>query len=408
MMSYAEIVAMIMRKEPLQAVLDAMAELLQAAVIFVNGEIDILAASGSIPPRDPDWVQALRDGHCSDEMFNRIYSSHQVNLKTRPRSSGLNGEFSYSPDNVTLKYCLELPYRAPFCKISVLALPLENRFERNKQDLLLSFASLVKNTYLRAEELPLAYSCRGARSILLELLNHREYSDSLESVAREAGAHTPASFEHIQVLVFFPEFREIVDVLLYAIADNISAALGNDYATVYNNSVVTIFQPRAMTQACIKQLDILARRSNARIGISWEFSGKEQVYRHYMQATYSIKMAEKLRIPERIVTYDDMYVYAMIEQCRKREYWANIEHPILTGLRDYDGEHASCLYDTLYCLLKCGLNAALATKKLGIHKSTLYHRLEVLKKLIPGLMDKSAEWQASLMLAFDLARLRQA
>lgn len=407
-MNYTAIVAMVMRKEHLQAVLDAMAELLQAAIIFIDNEINILAASRTIPPRDPDWAQALRDGHCSDEMLERIYSSHQINLKTRPRSSGINGEFSYSPDNVTLKYCLDLPCPAPFCSVAVLALPLENRFDRQQQDLLLSFSSLVKNTYLRAEELPLAYSYRGARSILLELLNHREYGDYLEGETGKTGAQDTASFDHIQMLVFFPEFREIVDLLLYTIADNISAVLGNDYATVYNNSVVTIFQPQAMTQVCIKQLDMLARRSNARIGISWEFSGKEQVYQHYMQATYSIKMAEKLRIPERIVTYDDMYVYAMTEQCRKREYWTNIEHPILTGLRDYDAEHASCLYDTLYCLLKCGLNASLAAKKLGIHKSTLYHRLEVLKKLIPGLMDKSAEWQASLMLAFDLARLRQA
>lgn len=405
-MNYTSIVSMIMRKEPLQAVLDAMAEHLQAAIIFVNEAIDILAFSKIIPPRDPDWIQALHDGCCSGEMFERIYNSHRINLKRRPRSAGVNGEISYSPDDVTLKYCLELPCSPPLCSISVLALPLEDRFEKHKQDILLSFANLVKNTYLYTDESPVAYSYRGAKGILLRLLNHQEYEELPEVEATETAANDASLFEHIHVLVFSPEFKEIVDVLLYAIADHISDSIGNDYATVYNNSVVTIFQPQAMTEACTRQLITLAKRSNGKIGISWEFSGKEQVYRHYMQATYAIEMAKKLRMSDYITRYDDMYIYALVEQCRKREYWVNIEHPVLTKLRDYDTEHASYLYDTLYCLLKSGINVPLAAKKLKIHKSTLYHRIEVLKKLIPDFMDKSAEWQASLMLAFDLAQFK--
>lgn len=348
-----------------------MAEYLQAAIIFVNEAIDILAFSKTIPPRDPDWIQALHDGCCSGEMFERIYNSHRINLKRRPRSAGVNGEISYSPDDVTLKYCLELPCSPPLCSISVLALPLEDRFEKHKQDILLSFANLVKNTYLYTEESPVAYSYRGAKGILLRLLNHQEYEELPEVEATETTANDASLFEHIHVLVFSPEFKEIVDVLLYAIADNISDSIGNDYATVYNNSVATIFQSQAMTEACTRQLITLAKRSNGKIGISWEFSGKEQVYRHYMQATYAIEMAKKLRMSDYITRYDDMYIYALVEQCRKREYWVNIEHPVLTKLRDYDAEHASYLYDTLYCLLKSGINAPLTAKKLKIHKSTL-------------------------------------
>lgn len=405
-MNYTTIVSMIMRKEPLQTVLDATAEYLQASIIFVNEAIDILAFSKTIPPRDPDWFQALRDGHCSEEMFKRIFHSHRINLKRRPRSSEINGEMSYSPDDVTLKYCLELPCSPPLCSISILALPLENRFEKQKQDILLSFANLVKNTYLCKEGFPLAYSYQGAKGILLRLLNCQECEELPEMETAEADRSDAALFDHVQVLVFSPEFKEIINLLLYAIADNISESIGNDYATIYNNSVVTIFKPQALTEACIRQLTILAKRSNAKIGISWEFSGKDQVYKHYMQAAYSIEMAKKLRISDFITRYDDVYIYALTDQCRKREYWANIEHPILTMLRDYDAEYASCLYDTLHCLLKNGMNAPLTAKKLKIHKSTLYHRMEVLKKVIPDLMDKSVEWQTSLMLAFDLAQLK--
>ena len=51
--NYTAIVTMIVRKENLQTVLDAMAEYLQAAVIFVSDNMDIIAFSKTIPVRDP-------------------------------------------------------------------------------------------------------------------------------------------------------------------------------------------------------------------------------------------------------------------------------------------------------------------------------------------------------------------
>ena len=401
-LNYTAIVAMIMRREPLQTVLDAMAEYLQAAVIFINDKMEIIAFSKTVPVRDPYWKQALSEGHCSSEMLSQIYNSPFV--KNHPRVSGIASGNSYPPDNVTLKYYILLPHDALHYNTTVLALPLEDRFEKRRQDLLLSFASLAKNTYLHSESLPLAYSYQGHKSVLQRLLN-RDYEHSLDAEAGHATSDDVV-FDHIQILVFSPEFREISDTLLYALADNICSFLGNDYATVYNDSIVTIFHAKKMTEACTERLIQLAKQSNAKIGISWKFSGKEQVRQHYKQATFSIKMARKICAPGHIFTYEDMYVYALVDQCRKREHWVGIEHPVLTTLRDYDTAHTACLYDTLYRLLKCGMNSSLAAKKLGIHKSTLYHRMEVLKELIPGLMTKNVEWQTSVMLSFDLARLK--
>lgn len=404
--NYTAIVAMIMRRESLQTVLDAMAEYLQSAVIITSEDLDIIAFSKTVPTRDPYWTQALSEGRCSEKMLSEIYESNVVNLKKLPRTSSITSGNSYSPDNVTLKYYITLPRDAFRYGTSVLALPLENRFEKQRQDLLLSFACLVKNAYLRSESLPLAYSYRGQKSILQRLLN-RDYEHSLDVEAKEDAANDDAVFTNIQVLVFSPEFQEIIDMLLHVLADNICTFLGNDYATVYNGSIVTIFQSRKMPEHGLEQLIKLTKQSNAKIGISWKFSGKEQVRRHYKQATFSIEVARKAHVPGRIFTYDDMYVYALVDQCRKREHWEGIEHPVLTVLREYDAEHASCLYDTLYCLLKCSMSSSLAAKKLGIHKSTLYHRMEVLKELIPGILTKNAEWQTSVMLSFDLARLKQ-
>lgn len=402
--NYTAIVTMIMRKENLQTVLDAMAEYLQAAVIFVSDNMDIIAFSKTIPVRDPYWKQALSEGNCSSEMLSRIYDSPFV--KNLPHTSSITGGNSYPPDDMTLKYYITLPGDVFHQNITIIALPLENRFEKQRQDLLLSFASIVKKTYLHSDGLPVAYSYCDHKSSLKKLLS-RDYEHLLDAETKEYARNDDAFFDNIQVLVFSPIFQEITNPLMYALADSICSALGNDYATIYNGSIVTVFQNHKMTEHCTEHLVELAKRSNSTIGISWKFSGKEQVRRHYKQATFSIEMARKMCLPGFIFTYNDMYIYALINQCRKREHWADIEHPVLSTLRDYDAKHNSLLYDTLYCLLKCGMNSTLTAMRLRIHKSTLYQRMEVLKELIPEILTINAEWQTSVMLAFDLARLKE-
>ena len=404
--NYTAIVSMIMRGERLQTVLDAMAEYLRAAIIFVNDEMDIIAFSKVLPARDPYWAAALQEGHCSTVMLSQIYRSPFV--QKLPRISSITSGNSYPPDNVTLKYFIVLPRNA-FCRnIAVLALPLEDRFEKLQQDLLLSFASLVRSTYLHAENQSSANSSRDRKSILQSLL---ESGGEYPFGGEEAGCDSDdrAFSGQIQALVLSPKFREISDTLLFSLADAVCSHLGNDHAAVYNGSVVSIFRSEKRDELdagyCKEQLTGLAEQSNAKIGISRRFSGKEAFRRHYKQATFAIEMAKKLDLPGRIFTYDDMYIYSLTDRCQKQAHWAGIEHPVLTALRAYDAAHHSCLYDTLYCLLKCGMNSPLAAKKLGIHKSSLYHRVEVLKDLIPGLLVKNSEWQTSVMLAFDLARL---
>lgn len=407
-LNYTDIVAMIMRGEPLQTVLDAMAEHLQASVVITNNKMEIIAFSKNVPVRDPYWIRAFSEGRCSEEMLSKIYNTSPA--RNIVRSSAILTGFSYSPDHATLKYYVSLPGEVFHHDTALIAFPLENTFEKRRQDLILSFACLIKNTYFRPEDMPLAYVYQGHKGIIQRLLNP-DFEQWLRVGMDAHTANDASFFEEIQVLVLSPKFQEITDMLLYSLSDAVCSFLNNDYVTVYNGAIVAIFQPQKMTEAetehCVEQLIWLAEESNATIGISWKFSGMEKFRRHYKQATFSIEMARKLSLPGRIFTYDDMYIYSLSDRCQKQEHWAGIEHPVLTVLKEYDTAHDSCLYDTLDCLLRCGMNSQLTAKKLGIHKSSLYHRIEVLKELIPGLLTKNAEWQTSVMLAFDLARLNQ-
>lgn len=400
---YTSIVTMIMKNENLQNVLNTAAEYLQAAIIITNDTLDIIAASTTLPIRDSYWVKALKDGYCSKEMLSKIYNDPFV--KTLSEIAGINSGFSYPPDNVSMKYYIQLPLDTSRNKITILSFPLENKFEKKQQDFLLSFSFLLKNTYFCSDNKSLLQFYQTEADFLYSLLTTDSSIFSKEEI-KSTNDNATISFENIQLLVFSPDFQNITDMLLHAYADNINKIFHNKYATIYNSSVVTFFYANELTCENIALLTQLAQQSNAKIGISWTFSGKDFVYWHYQQAAFTIKIARAMNLFDYLFTYDDVYIYEIVNHCCKQEHWIDKEHPILTTLRNYDNKHGSCLYDTLYILLKCGMNSALTAEKLNVHKSTLYHRTEILKELIPGLFKKNMYWQTSIMLAFDLARLQ--
>lgn len=404
-LNYTAIVTMIMQKENLQTILNTMAEYLKSSLLILSDDMDILAFSDKILPRDPRFAQAVQDGYFSSEEISQTYQ-HPF-MKNFTRSPGISSGLTYGTDDTTLKYFILFPKTTYHYAITFVAFPLENRFEKQQQDLLHSFAALIKNTYFQSENLPMAYSFRGPKKILQKLLN-QNYAQANNPEITEDITIDDTVFNNIQMLVFSLDFQKISDGGLNSYAERICAILDNDYATVYDDWIVTFFPAREITDVHIEQLLNLAKQANAEIGVSQKFSGKDQVRKHYKQAVFSINMARKMNLTDQIFYYDDMYIYALLEQCRKEDYWNNTEHPVLTQLKHYDKEHSSCLYDTMYHLLKCGMSASLTAKTMGIHKSTLHHRMEILKELIPGLLDKSTDWQASVMLSYDIARLKRA
>lgn len=401
-MNYTTIVSMIMKNESLQIVLDTMAEYIQASLIIIGEDMEIIAFSKTVPNRDPYWTQILKEGHVSHNIKSMIYQDPFM-MTLFPTSKIMSG-FSYLPDNTTLKYHITFPRDSYRYTITFIASPLTDSFDRHHIDLMHSFAYFVKNTYLYSQSLPLAYSYRGQKSILQKLLN-LNYAHSQEIEIDKNEVTDDSIFEDIQVLIFSPEYQKVTDTILHSYADNISSIIGNDYATVYESSIVTIFHSNQMPDSYMEQLIHLASNVNAKIGISWKFSGATQVYKQYKQTIVSIDKARKLSLPGYIFTCEDMFIYTLLDHCHKRDHWSETEHPVLTKLKQYDATHDSALYITVYYFLKSGMNSSLTAKNLGIHKSTLYHRLEIIKEIIPDLLTENALWHTSLLLAFNLSEI---
>ena len=152
-MNYTSIVDKILRGESLQSVLDEMAEYLQAAICVLRVNLDIIAFSKTVPMRDPYWRGATEAGKCSEEMLTKIFSTSPANRYTG--LTEIDGSVSYAPDDVTLKYTWAIPGANYFDHALFLTMPIDDKFDKKKQDLLLSFALLVTKVYsLQGSSMP--------------------------------------------------------------------------------------------------------------------------------------------------------------------------------------------------------------------------------------------------------------
>ncbi|HIT63722.1 MAG TPA: helix-turn-helix domain-containing protein [Candidatus Ventrimonas merdavium] len=389
MQNYTEIVTMIMQKQPLQTVIDAAAELLGAAIIFLNSRFDMLAYSTTVPVRDPYWQRALREGRYGQDILSKVFDSDYV--KSLPPS--IMTGVSYPPDNITLKYWVQFPPEKQddiAASVSAIAIPEDNTVSKQKQDIFQSLAWLIKITYLDAMASSGSILCHPDRAALLHAL---EYEISTGIADREA------LFQNVQLLVFRPTYQQKGTIWL-ALINYLDEILKNTTATIYKESIVALTE--RLTKEQKNALSSLAERFNGYLGISWFFSGKNAVREHYLQAVFSIDAAAALNKKERLLEYDDYYIYAILSCCRKKDTWASCEFPALGVLRQYDAKHKTNLYTTFACYLRNGMHITMTADALGIHKSTLQHRLDNIRELLCDMDIVQPDLQTALLMAYAI------
>lgn len=198
--------------------------------------------------------------------------------------------------------------------------------------------------------------------------------------------------------------KRMPDDVLITMRDLCCHNLHSNYGTVMDGNVVVVYKPHHVTETNIKKIIAYAETIDARIGISWTFSGKRNIRRHHRQAIFAVEKANKMQLPGRIVYYDDVYILDILGNCDRREYWVESVPPSLKAVMDYDEKNDSHLLETLFYFLKNGMNLTSTSSDMNIHKSTLFHRIELIKELIPDMSSKNIGWQTSIMLALDILR----
>lgn len=390
------IVKMIMNRRPIQEVLDAAEDLLDATIVICEGLLNILAVSKTKDVHDPFWKRAFELGYADRSFFSNVYESDY--MKSLPHT--IDRGTLYAPDNVTLKFWAQGGVINDQSYVCAVALPrkYESFIEEKRLDTLQSLAWMIYSCYFRYDEdsiLPLKTNASDLLYTLDEtLLRHGE------NVSYEK----KNSYSDVQLVIIKPQFPNVTSTMSIVHMYNLQLLFGSDCATIYNGNAVALTSP--LTDAQFKALEDMAGRFDLRIGLSWVFSGKHNVKEAYRQATAAVDLACRLKCSEQVCSFDRYFIFDILEKCPEKVVFQEFKIPSVIKLQEHDAQHNSQLYDTLYCYLRNGMRLMSASRDLDIHKSTLQHRIETISDIIE--LDLSdADNRLALLMAFNINRLRK-
>ncbi len=370
--SYTEIVSMIMNKADLQQVLDQASYLFDATILFTNYELDVFAYSKTFQVRDPYWQQIFNtdsDNKKMSAMSNVVIDKYVYELNLNITSS-----FSVSPDYETMKYWILYPSDDPLLALTVIAFPNIDHFPLSSQTMLRSFGWLVKQVYFNDLSVISGSVYNASKNFLFYALNDSSNGNNISNTENDAPNDSNYFFDtHLIVIPITAKLKNSASVLnQLKILNEIT---GNSYATIINGcNIVTLSSRISPDQK--KQLEQFCDDLDGYVGISWCFSGKHNVWQHYEQALFAIETARALKHPQRICYYNDYYIYNILKNCKLDKKWMEATPPSIKQLQLYDFEKQTSLYETLECYLRNNCCFSNTAEQLGIHKSTLRHRLE--------------------------------
>ena len=117
-----------------------------------------------------------------------------------------------------------------------------------------------------------------------------------------------------------------------------------------------------------------------------------------------MELAQRSSHPSVLADYDDWRVDDFLVQAEaKLELEAFID-PVVRSILAHDQEGGTQLVQTLEAYLRCANNAQAAARMLGIHKNTLYARLERIQRLFDVDLE-SGETCFSLALGLRMLRI---
>ena len=390
------IVKMIMDRRPIQEVLDAAEDLLDATIVICEGLLNILAVSKTKNVHDPFWRRAFEMGYADKSFFSNVYESDY--MKSLPHT--IDRGTLYAPDNVTLKFWAQGGVINDQSYVCAVALPRQDEsfIDKKRIDMLQSLAWMIYSCYFRYDDDSLLPLKTNASDLLYVL------DESLMCHSENTMPEKKLSYSDVQLVVIKPQFPNVTNTMSIVHMYNLQLLFGSDCATIYNDNAVALTPP--VTDVQLDALEDMAKRFDIRIGLSWVFSGRHNVKEAYRQASAAVDLACRLKSSETVCSFDRYFIFDILEKCPEKIVFQEFKIPSILKLHEHDTQHNSQLCDTLYSYLRNGMRLMSTSRDLDIHKSTLQHRIETISDIID--LDLSdADNRLALLMAFNINRLRE-
>lgn len=144
----------------------------------------------------------------------------------------------------------------------------------------------------------------------------------------------------------------------------------------------------------------MAEKSAYHGGYSAAFSDIRYIREYYLQAKITLDFCKKTA--GELYDYEN-YAMNYLFSVTKSNLHANVTHPAILTLQQYDKTHHTEFAETLYVYLKNERSQSATAKELHLHRNTLTYRLHRLRDLISCNLD-DAKVRMHILVSYELLR----
>lgn len=150
-------------------------------------------------------------------------------------------------------------------------------------------------------------------------------------------------------------------------------------------------------EACLANLPL-------RVGAGGTFDTIGGIRESYRQARVAMVLSQRAGLPAGLANYDDWRMDDFLVQTAELTDLAGFLDPVVKRMDEHDRREGTQLIETVDTYLRCANNAQAAARLLGIHKNTMYARLERIQQLFDVDLE-SGETCLALALSLRMRRV---
>ncbi len=150
-------------------------------------------------------------------------------------------------------------------------------------------------------------------------------------------------------------------------------------------------------EACLANLPL-------RVGVGGAFDSIGGIRESYRQARVAMVLSQRAGLPAGLANYDDWRMDDFLVQTAELTDLTSFLDPVVLRMDEHDRCEGTQLIETVDTYLRCANNAQAAARLLGIHKNTMYARLERIQQLFDVDLE-SGETCLALALSLRMRRV---
>lgn len=361
----------------LENLVDLASRIIHNPIIVIDTSFKVLTYSSAHEVSDSQWQQNINRGYCSFEYIAGFNSIQGV--KTSQNS---NEPFFINCHTSPLRRCISKLY---FNNLQVgYAIVIESHSSFDDMDL--ELFTMISNTLAKIidtnNKLALTSNNKDYDSIFVDCLNG-SFKNSTDFFDRMEKTDFPLHSSYILFVVDIQNYNNY-DYSGEHLKQHITRSFVRSWSISYKNSVTVLFdvgKNEEKFKSLLKSTKEYFRSNKLRMGISDVFTNIFNLPRFYKQAYNTLQIAAKLSPDETFVLYDDYKFYDLILSTEKKNEIETFFVCDLIKIKQYDQDHNSDYYDTLYTYIICDRKLDLVANHLHIHKNTVSYRISKLKDI---------------------------